>query len=302
MTRMSASLHPAHDSSPRLLRSIAALRRSNRITPSLLLGAAIMLIVALFSLIGPFFIDQKLLEVGVAIPNLAPSAAHWLGTDAQGRDMFAITVVGTPQTLKIGLVAGAVGIGIGLILGLLAGYFGGPLDTVIRTITDSLMTVPALAILIVIASNVQEMTVGLMGVTVAALAWMVPTRLIRAQVVSIRERAYINVARANGAGELEVLLREVMPNLMPYIAASFVAAVSGAILVAVGLEALGLGASTTHTLGTTIYWADQFAAVLRGEWWWWSPPIVVIAVIFMGLYLLSVGLDRICNPRLGPRS
>lgn len=298
MTDTSVSL----DSVPRLPRARATLRTGRRVPPSLLLGAAIMLAIGLFSLVGPHLVDEKLLEVGALQPDVRPSGAHWLGSDSQGRDMFAITVHGTPQTLKIGLVAGTVGLVVGLVLGLLAGYFGGPLDAVIRTLTDAVMTVPALAILVVIASNVEHMTVTLMGVTVAALAWMVPARTIRAQVVSIRERSYIEVARANGAGELEILAREVMPNLLPYLAASFVAAVSAAILAAVGLEALGLGAITTHTLGTTIYWADQFAAVLRGEWWWWGPPIAVIALIFLGLYLLSVGLDRVSNPRLGSRS
>src|SRR5207245_5907175 len=95
--------------------------------------------------------------------------------------------------------------------------------------------------------------------------WMHPTRSIRAQVLSIRERSYVSVARANGEGELGILFREVMPNLVPYIAASFVGAVSGAILAAVGLEAIGLGPNDVHTLGTTIYWAEQFSAVLRGQ-------------------------------------
>jgi peptide/nickel transport system permease protein len=95
-----------------------------------------------------------------------------------------------------------------------------------------------------------------------------------------------------------LLFREVMPNLVPYIAASFVGAVSGAILAAVGLEALGLGPNDVHTLGTTIYWGEKFSAVLRGQYWWWGPPIVMIAIIFVGLFLLSAGLDRVANPRL----
>lgn len=283
-------------------RAGARLVRNPRITGTLLAGAAIMLFVIAFSVIGPHFIARSAYEVGAYMPNLHPSAANWFGTDAQGRDLFSIIVVGTPKTLQIGLIAGIVGIGIGLVLGLLSGYFGGVLDGGIRTLTDALMTVPAIAILVVIASNVGHMTVGLMGITVAMLAWMVPARTIRAQVLTIRERAYIEVARANGVGEVEILFREVMPNLIPYIAASFVYSVSAAILAAVGLEALGLGASSEQTLGMTIYWANKYSAVLLGQWWWWGPPIAVIAIIFVGLYLLSVGLDRFANPKLGPRT
>src|SRR5690606_23344660 len=134
------------------------------------------------------------------------------------------------------------------------------------------------------AANVESMSVELMAITVASLAWMHPTRTIRSQVLSIRERAYTAVARANGASEIEVLFREIMPNLLPYIAASLVGAISGAILATVGLESLGLGAENVHTLGTTIYWARRYSAILRGQWWWWAPPIGIISLIFIGLF------------------
>ena len=137
--------------------------------------------------------------VGAVPPSQRPSAQHWLGTDSQGRDIVTIMVRGTPQTFRIGLIAGVVGVSIGLVLGLISGYFGGVLDTVIRLIADSLMTVPGIAVLLVIAVNVGHMTIELMGLTVAVLSWMYPTRSIRSQVLSIRERPYIAVARANGA-------------------------------------------------------------------------------------------------------
>jgi peptide/nickel transport system permease protein len=207
-------------------------------------------------------------------------------------------ILGTPQTLRIGLTAGLVGVAIGLFCGLVAGYFGGVIDAVIRVLSDSLMTVPGIAILLVIAINVGHMTVEMMGFTVAALSWMYPTRQIRAQVLSIRERPYISVARANGASEFEIVFREIMPNLLPYVAASFVAATSGAMLASVGLEALGLGTNDVHTLGTMIYWAQKYSAVLRGQWWWFGPPIAMIATIFIGLFFISAGMDRFANPRL----
>jgi oligopeptide/dipeptide ABC transporter ATP-binding protein len=272
--------------------------RNSRISASLVAGVVLLAAVLLFGLLGQSFVDVARAEVGAVDPSKPPSSAYWVGTDSQGRDMLAVMVVAIPQTLKMGLIAGLVGIGIGLILGLLAGFFGGPLDTVIRVLADSLMTVPGIAILIIIASNVESMSIEVMALTVACLAWMYPTRTLRAQVLSIRERAYTAVARANGASELEVLFREIMPNLLPYIAASLVGSINGAILATVGLESLGLGAENVHTLGTTIYWARRYSAILRGQWWWWGPPIGVISLIFIGLYLLSVGLDRIANPAL----
>jgi len=278
----------------RLLRIL----KSPRITVGLIAGFVILGMVSLVSLIGPLFVEMDLAQVASVPPSLPPSAEYLLGTDSQGRDMLAVMVSAIPQTLRMGLIAGLVGVAIGLLLGLLSGFFGGPIDTVIRTLADSLMTVPGIAILLVIASNIESMTVEVMALTVAALAWMYPTRTIRAQVLSIRERPYMAVARANGESELEVLFREVMPNLMPYVAASLVGAINGAILATVGLESLGLGAQNVHTLGTIIYWARRYSAILRGQWWWWAPPILVISLIFIGLFLISMGLDRFANPTL----
>ncbi len=232
------------------------------------------------------------------LPRLAPSAAHLLGTDTQGRDLWTELVLGTPNSLKIGLIAGFVGIGVGLLLGLIAGFVGGVPDTVIRIIADALLTVPAIAVLVVLAANVDKMTVEMMGVAIALLAWMFPTRVIRSQVLTIRERSYVEIAKANGVGMAGVIFKEVMPNLMPWVGAAFVGTVSGAILAAVGLEAIGLGANDAHTLGVNIYWAQFYFAMSRGMWWWWIPPIIMIAYIFMSLYLTSTGMDRFANPRL----
>jgi peptide/nickel transport system permease protein len=281
---------------------VRGILRSPRMSPSLVAGIVMLSLVILLSLIGPRLVNQRLAAVGAVKPSQPPSTTYLLGTDSQGRDMLTIMVLGTPQTLRIGLIAGVVGLAVGLVLGLMSGFFGGAVDGVIRTLSDSLLTVPSLAIMVVIAASVGHMTVELMALTVAALAWMHPTRSIRAQVLSIRERPYVSVARANGEGEWGVLFREVMPNLVPYTAAAFVGAVSGAILAAVGLEAIGLGPNDVHTLGTTIYWAEKFSAVLRGQWWWWGPPIVAISFIFVGLFLLSAGLDRIANPKLRQRT
>ncbi len=283
----------------------AALRgvlRSPRMSGSLAAGLVMLGLIGLLALAGPRFVNPRLAAVGAVRPSQPPSAQYLLGTDSQGRDMLTVMILATPQTLRIGLIAGVVGMAIGLTLGLLSGFFGGPVDGSIRVLADSLMTVPGLAIMVIIAASVGHMTVELMALTVAALAWMHPTRAIRAQVLSIRERSYVLIARANGESDIGVLFREVMPNLVPYIAAAFVGAVSGAILAAVGLEAIGLGPNDVHTLGTTIYWAEKFSAVLRGQWWWWGPPIVAISYIFVGMFLLSSGLDRIANPKLRTRT
>ena len=269
-----------------------------RITSQLVVGILMFAAVVVFAVVAPMVVDPKAAKVGGDLPRLPPNAQHFLGTDVQGRDLWTVMALGTGNTLKMGLIAGFVGITIGLVLGLVAGFYGGYLDSGITIFTDALLTVPGIAILIVIASNVEQMTVEIMALTVAALAWMFPARMIRAQVLSIRERSYVEVARANGVGTFGLIFKEVMPNLMPFVVAGFVGAVAGGMLAAIGLEALGLGANNANTLGVNIYRAQAYTAVTRGLWWWWAPPIVMIAFIFLALFITSAGMDRFANPRL----
>lgn len=277
-----------------LQKALAALARE----PLLLGGLSLLLLISLFALFGSQLIDVSQAEVGSVAPRQRPGGEFLLGTDAQGRNVLAALVRATPQTLKIGLFAGVIGLGLGCLFGLLAGYFRGWTDTVIRTFADVIMTIPGIAVLVLVATNVRSMTVLLMAVIVAGLSWMYPTRTIRAQTLSMRERPYIDIARLNGIGGLELVFTEILPNLLPYIAASFVTAVSSAMLATIGLEALGLGPQNELTLGMMIFWAQSYGAILRGLWWWWSPPVAMMALIFIGLLMTSTGMDRLVNKRL----
>lgn len=281
----------------RHLLSLAALEFTRNRT--LLAGVVVLGLIVLAAILGPLLVDVAQARVGATIPRLPPSPEHWLGTDGQGRDMLTVLVLAMPQTLKVGLLAGLISLSVGVALGLVAGFTGGIVDTIIRLASDVMMTIPGIAILVLVASNVREMTVELMAVIVAALSWMVATRTIRAQTLSLRERGYVQIARLNGSSNLRIIFVEVLPNLLPFIAASFVITVSNAMLATIGLEALGLGPQNELTLGMTIYWAQFYGAIIRGMWWWWGPPIVAIALIFIGLMLTSAGMDSFANKRLG---
>ena len=247
--------------------SLAAMVRNH---PQLVAGLAVVFVVVAFGPVGSLFVDTDLSRVGSAPANLTPTVDHLLGTDAAGRDLLAVMVAGTPLTLWVGFVAGVVGLGIGTILGFVAGYFGGWIDTVIRGAADVLMTIPGLLFLVVLATSLHTtVTVNMMALVVASLAWMIPTRTIRSQVLSMREAGYVQVARLSGLGDLEIIARELLPNLLPYLAASFVSAVGAAVLASIGLEALGLGPQNEPTLGMTIYWALYYTSLLRSVWWWW---------------------------------
>lgn len=274
------------------------LRRMRR-NPQLTFGVGLLLTMLIAWIVGYFLVDLTKARPLSALPDMPPSSDYLLGTDSAGREMLAVLVAGTPLTLQIGLLAGAMGLLIGTMLGFLAGYFGGVPDMIIRGAADVGLTIPALAVLVVIASVIKDvLSVQVMGMIIAALAWMWPTRTIRSQVLTMRERAYVEVARLSGLNGFEIIVKELVPNLLPYLAASFVGAVAASVLAAIGLEALGLGPQSEPTLGMTIFWSIYYGAMLRGMWWWWGPPMIVIVLLFIGLFLVSAGLDRIANPRV----
>ncbi len=252
---------------------------------------------------NPFAQGQAEEEAEEAAPVRAsrfgtPTWEHPFGTESNGRDMLAVLLVGAPRSLQVGFIAAGIGMIIGIILGFTAGFLGGWVDAVIRTISDSMVTIPSLAVLIVISAYVSFNNVTYMALLLAIFAWPSPTRLIRSQVLTMREQGYVKMARLSGASTISIMFKEMMPNLLPYLAASFTGNVSGAILAATGLEALGLGPTRIPTLGMTIFYSIRAAAILRGMWWWWGIPIAALVVIFTGLFLMTVGLDEIANPRL----
>jgi peptide/nickel transport system permease protein len=266
---------------------------------SLLAGTLLLLALVLFVVVGRMFVDTEDARA-LSAPSLRPPSWDYpFGTDRQGRDLFAVMVAGTPLTLRIGFIAGFLGVGIGAVLAFLAGFYRGMTDTIIRSVADIGLTVPGLLVLILIAVSVKSsLTVNEMALIVASLAWLSPTRTIRSQVLTLRERGYVELAAMSGMRGPEIIFLELMPNLLPYLAATLVSSVSAAILASIGLEVLGLGPIDSPTLGMTLYWVNFNAAMINGWWWWWVPPIVIIVMVFLGLFFVTVGLDEIANPRL----
>jgi peptide/nickel transport system permease protein len=277
------------------VRSTIAFFKNNR---SFTVGLLLLLALYLFGLIGSQLISPKRADMGGSPLNLRPSWEYPLGTDGLGRDMLAVMVIGIPNTFKIGFLAGAVGLIIGTLIGLLGGYYKGYADAVFSSFADVMLVIPALAILITVSAYVRVVTVEIMALIVGLLAWPLPARVIRSQTLSLRERLFVEVAKLSGANDFEIILFQILPNLTAYLAASFVGAVSSGILTAVGLEVLGLGPQNIPTIGRTLFYAFKYTALFRGMWWWWGPPVVTLAIIFTGLFQMSISLDKYANPRL----
>ncbi|MEL6270668.1 MAG: ABC transporter permease [Chloroflexota bacterium] len=272
-------------------------------------GAIILASILLAGVIGPLVWDVELADPRSGTPRQAPvgfensrgqvgTMEHPLGTDNLGRDILAVMIVGAPNTFLIGVIAASIGIGIGIFLGFTAGFLGGWVDDLIRLASDVTLTIPALLVLIVLQSVLQRIDIATMSFLIAAFAWPRATRQIRSQVLSMRRSGYVRMARISGASTVDIMFKEMLPNLIPYLFASFIAGATGAILAAVGLETLGLGPQNVPTLGSTIYDAIEFGALSLNMWWWWGYPTILLSLMFVGLFLINLGLDEIANPRL----
>jgi peptide/nickel transport system permease protein len=261
-------------------------------------GVALITLLLVFSLVGSLQADFKRTRTGWGEFSKPPSAKYPFGTDNVGRDMWALMAHGIHPSLKIGLISGILGTALGTILGLVAGYSGGFVDTVISTSADIMLTIPALLILVVLASYLRATTIELTALIIAIFAWAGPTRLIRSQTLSLRERPFVPLAKLSGQNGFEIAIRQILPNLLPYVMAGFVGSVSGAILASVGIQLLGLGPLLTPNLGMVLNNAFTGAALFRGMWWWWAPPAITLVVLFIGLFLISIALDEYANPRL----
>jgi len=285
--------------------------RRNRNWP-LIVGAVLVAGLVLFSLYGAFIANTKGAYVGSARPFMVPAwvaanpavgffandGKHFLGTDGQGRDMVAVLLAGTPRSLVVGAFGALVGIFIGLAFGLTAGYFGGWVDNVLGIANDVMLSIPGLAVLVVISSYLTQLDLLQLGAIMALFAWPGPARMIRAQVLTLRERPYVDVARLSGSSATRIMWTEILPNMVPFVAVAFTQSMSGIILAVTGLEALGLAQSRLPSLGSAISNALEGSALFRGIWWWWAPPVVLLVLVFIGLFALTIGLDRYADPRL----
>ena len=267
--------------------------------PSLGIGLGILLILVLFTTVGRLFIDPNAAYAQTTNLNQPPSAKYPFGTDSLGRDLLAIMVLGTGMTLEVGAIAGGIGLGVGIVLGFVAGYYGGLFDTIVTSFIDVYMTIPGFLVLILVATTFKNVTLGVieMGLIVAIVSWAGSARAIRSQVLTMRERPFVMMAKLSGMGSFEIVMKELVPNLLPFLVMSFSQSVYGGIMASLGLEALGIGSRRSPTLGMTLFYVNYYSAFLLGLWWWILEPITVIVLTLTSLVLTSMGLDEIANPR-----
>jgi peptide/nickel transport system permease protein len=275
------------------------LRYFNR-NRGLAVGLFILLGLILFTAIGLMVINPKHAYPLAVMTKQPPSLRFPFGTDFFGRDMMAAMVVGMWQTAIIGVIAGGLGTLIGVVLGFMSAYFGGWIDSTIRTVCQILTPIPVLLIQVVIAGSLdkRDVTIFTMAFIVVLLAWMGPTLVIRAQVLTMKERQFVSVAKLSGVSDMGIIFKEILPNLLPFIAAAFVGQVFSAVFASFYLAVLGLGPLREPLLGNII-WAAQLQGAFFNGWWWWPiAPSVAMILILGSLALINMGLDELANPRV----
>jgi peptide/nickel transport system permease protein len=272
-----------------------ALLLRNRKSRVGLLMVGFMVVVAL---IAPLISVAHPNDFNLLAARQAPSWHHLFGTTDQGSDIFSQVVLGARRSLLLGAAAGLLATGLAAILGITAAYSGGLVDEGVNFLTNVFLTIPPIPLLVVASGYLKSRGMWTMVVVLALVLWAFEARILRGQALSLKNRDFIQAAKASGESTPRIVFGELMPNMISRIAAAFVLVFYIALLTDAGLEFLGLGDMTKTSWGVTLYWAQTNSTVLQGEWWPFVFPGLALAFTVLGLVLLLAGIDEVSNPRL----
>jgi len=223
-----------------------------------------------------------------------------LGTEEYGRDCWSRLIWGTRVSLAVGIAAAIISVGIGLLIGLVSGYYGGLVDEGLMRTVDILLCLPLLPILMLLITMLQQRSILYIVLLIAIFGWQGLARMVRSQVLSLREMPFVECAVASGASRPYIIFKHLLPNVMPLALADLVLSVPGAILLEAALSFIGFGDISTPTWGRE-YAGMESAAVKVDYWWWMLPPGIAITILCVGFVFLGHAIDEIVNPRLRRR-
>lgn len=260
------------------------------------LGLVVITLLGLAAVFAPVVATHDPFAVDLLAAGQPPSAAHWLGTDEVGRDVFSRLVYGARVSLSVGLVAVTIYTAIGTVLGAVSGHFGGLTDGFVQRLTDTVMCFPPL-IIIIAAVSITGPSIWNVMLIIGLLTWTGTCRLVRGQFLAIREREFVEAARAAGASDPRLIVRHILPNTIAPLLVSATFGVAAAILTEAGLSFLGLGVQPpTPSWGNMINLA-QSATILQTMPWLWAPPGLLIALAVLSINFVGDGLRDALDPR-----
>jgi peptide/nickel transport system permease protein len=265
-----------------------------------MLGLVMLVSALLVAIFAPWIAPSdpyEIVEVTTSDVLAPPSPEHLLGQDDVGKDVLSLFIYGSRISLGVGFAASIIIVSLGSVTGMLAGYFGGRTDTIIMRIVDAILVIPQLPLMLVIITVTGRGLVNIILV-ISFLSWTYMARVVRAQVLSVKERQFILRARSIGAGFFLIIVRHILPQVVPIIFAEATLDVSYAILMEATLSFLGLGDPTLVSWGSMLNRAFLRGAVTRGAWWYLVPPGLALAWVTLALAFLGNALQEIVNPRL----
>lgn len=262
------------------------------------IGATILIAFALIAIFAGFIAPYRTTQLA-GLPLESPSLQHLLGTNNIGQDVFSQMVSGARVSLAIGLFAGAATVFLGAIVGTIAGWRGGTTDAVLMRIIDFVMVVPGLPLLIVLAAYAGTSLLAVAAV-IALTAWPGPARVLRSQVLSLRNRAHLRASVGFGAGTVHVLRRHIIPEISLLLAASLVGNAGRAVMMEAGLAFLGLGDPLRASWGQVMRDALNFPSLFyTPAWQWWLvPPIIALVLLLLGLTFVGLAIEARLSPRV----
>jgi peptide/nickel transport system permease protein len=277
-------------------------RRAVRLprSPKILTGLGILAFFVLLAIFGPivrpYDPSESFLNAPVPLP---PSAAHWLGTTQVQQDIFSQLLVGGGDMLVVALVGGVIATVLSVIIGVTAGYLGGLADDLLSMLANIFLVLPALPLLIILFGFLGKSGGDLfvIGLVISVTGWAFGARVLRAQTLSLRNRDYVDAAKVSGERWYRIIATEILPNLIPVVATSFLFTMLYAIGTYTALAFLGL-VNPNWNWGGMLFYAQLSNAELTGYWWWFVPPGLAIALLGTSLVLLNFGIDEFINPRL----
>lgn len=262
-------------------------------------GIGIIVFFTLVAIFAPLIAPYTPREMGF-VPWEKPSSAHLLGVNSYGQDIFSQVVYGSRVTIAVGILAGLMTSFIGIFVGLLAGYKGGRTGEILMRIVDVFLVVPTLAFMIVMAAFLPSMGIWNLIIIIGALNWLWMARSIRSQTLSEARREYVDAAKAQGMGTVEIMFKEILPNIIPVVTANMVMVVTQAMLTEATLSFLGLGDPSLISWGQMLSISFENNAILYNAWYWMLPPGFCIATLGFSFMLIGNSfLDIYSNDRGG---
>jgi len=261
------------------------------------LGAAMLLVLAVLTLLT-LFSPYDPTEWRVVAHDLPPSWGHLLGTSSLGQDVFWRMTFALRNSVALALFASVISRVIAVTVGLVAGYSGGVVDRVLMFISDGFMVIPLFLILVLLAMLIREhMNLVNMALLFGIVGWPWDTRLIRSQILSLREREFTYTAILSGTPTRKLIFNEYFPFIIPLVLSGFISTMIWVVGMEIALAFIGLTDLSIPTLGAMIKWATSYQAMLLGYWWWLAAPVGISIFLFVALYLVSVGISEYLDPR-----